>query len=233
MPDTLSTRTKVLIVIGVIAGAIFISGRMLDIFWLKMVTKPIPVLMMALYLFLLPQKGRFRWIIIVGLLFGALGDVLLEYSDETFLFGLIAFLLGHIFYIIAFLSDSRRPALGYAVFAYLYGVAIYGLLYQAGNLGEMALPVMIYILVITTMVWRAAARLGAPAANPKSVKAGLWGALLFLISDSLLAISLFVTPFFMSGTIVILTYWLGQLGITLAAVHALQSPVASESQQQS
>jgi len=222
MPEksALSTRTKVLIAIGVIAAAIFISGQMLDIFWLRMVAKPIPVLMMALYLLLLPGKRSFQWLVIVGLLFGLTGDILLEYSADTFLFGLIAFLLGHIFYIIAFLSDSRRPGLGYAVFAYLYGVAIYGLLYQAGNLGEMALPVMIYILVITTMVWRAAARLGAPAANPKSVKAGLWGALLFLISDSLLAISLFVTHFPMSGVIVILTYWLGQLGITLAARHS-------------
>lgn len=218
MPENnaLSTRTKILIAIGVIAAAIFISGRMMDIFWLKLVTKPIPVLMMALYLFLLPKKGRFRWLIIVGLLLGASGDILLEYSPHTFLFGLIVFLLGHIFYIIAFLSDCRRPALIAAVFVYLYGLAVYSVL-QVGNLGDMALPVMVYLLVITTMAWRAAARYLAPGVNQASAKAGVIGSALFVLSDTLLAISLFVAPFPLSGVIVIITYWLAQLGITLAA----------------
>ncbi len=227
MPESsaISTRTKVLIAIGVVAAAIFISGRMIDIFWLKMVTKPIPVLMMALYLFLLPHKNRFNWLIIVGLLFGATGDILLEYSSHTFLFGLIAFLLGHIFYIIAFVSDCRRPALGVAVFVYLYGLAVYSVL-QAGHLENMALPVMVYLLVITTMGWRAAARYQAPGVNHASAKSGMIGAALFLFSDTLLAISLFVAPFPLSGVIVIITYWLGQLGITAAAAYTLGSSSA-------
>lgn len=224
--NTPSTRTKVLIAIGVIAAAIFISGRMIDIFWLKMITKPIPVLMMALYLLLLPGKRSFQWLVIIGLLFGMTGDILLEYSPDTFLFGLIAFLLGHIFYIIAFLSDCRRPVLVVAVFAYLYGLAVYSVL-QAGHLGDMALPVMVYLLVITTMAWRAAARYEAPGVDHASAKAGVAGAVLFIISDTLLAISLFVAPFPLSGVIVIITYWLAQLGITLAAQRA-QPPAPQE-----
>ncbi|MEZ5972518.1 MAG: lysoplasmalogenase family protein, partial [Hyphomonadaceae bacterium] len=33
-----------------------------------------------------------------GLLFGALGDALLAWSPDTFLYGAIAFLIGHFFY---------------------------------------------------------------------------------------------------------------------------------------
>jgi uncharacterized membrane protein YhhN len=162
------------------------------------------------------NKRSFQWLVILGLLFGMGGDILLEYSPDTFLFGLISFLLGHILYIIAFLSDCRSPGWGYAIFVYLYGVAVYGFL-ETGNLGEMALPVLAYILVITTMVWRAAARYHAPGVNQESAKAGVLGSLLFLASDSLLAVTLFVYDIPYASIVVIITYWLGQLGITLAA----------------
>jgi len=213
-----SLRTKTLLTIGFIAAIAFILSDqdILALYWLRMVTKPIPVLLMAIYLLLLPGKGRFQWLIILGLIFGVLGDILLEYSPTTFIFGLIAFLLGHILYIIAFVLDCRRPGLGYAIFAYLYGVVLYSFL-DIGDMGEMALPVLLYVLVITTMVWRAAARYHAPDSNQDSAKAGFVGALLFLASDSLLAITLFIYHIPFAGVVVIIAYWLGQLGITMAA----------------
>jgi uncharacterized membrane protein YhhN len=216
MTGKLSTRTLVLLIIGLIAGIAFIVGEIIDLYWLRMVTKPIPVLLMAIYLLMQSNKRSFQWLVILGLLFGMGGDILLEYSPDTFLFGLISFLLGHILYIIAFLSDCRSPGWGYAIFVYLYGVAVYGFL-ETGNLGEMALPVLAYILVITTMVWRAAARYHAPGVNQESAKAGVLGSLLFLASDSLLAVTLFVYDIPYASIVVIITYWLGQLGITLAA----------------
>jgi uncharacterized membrane protein YhhN len=157
-----------------------------------------------------------------GLLFGAAGDFFLEYGDATFLFGLFAFLIGHLFYILAFLSDCRRPAWGIAIFAYLYGIGIFSFL-EMGSLGaggemrNMALPVVLYILVITTMLWRAAARFHAPGVNELSGKAGLIGSLFFVFSDTLLAVSLFVFNLPLASVVVIITYWLGQLGITAAA----------------
>ncbi len=216
MLANISTRTKLLFAIGLIAAIAFIVGDILDLYWLRMVTKPIPVLLMAIYLLMLPGKQGFQWLVILGLIFGLSGDILLEYSQSTFLFGLISFLIGHIFYIIAFLSDCRSPGWGYAIFIYLYGVALYGFL-ETGSLGDMALPVMLYVLVITTMVWRAAARYNAPGVNQESAKAGMIGALLFLASDSLLALTLFIFPIAYAGVVVIITYWLAQLGITVAA----------------
>ena len=218
MSANISTRTKVFLGVGLIAALAFIIGDqdILDIYWLRMIAKPIPVLLMAIYLLLLPGKHRFQWLVIIGLIFGMMGDILLEYSPETFIFGLVSFLAGHIFYIIAFTLDCRRPGLGYAIFVYLYGVALYSFL-EIGDMGDMALPVLLYVLVITTMVWRAAARYHAPGVNQESASAGVLGALLFLASDSLLALTLFIFPIPFAGVVVIITYWLGQLGITLAA----------------
>ncbi len=216
MSTQASSRTKILFVIGLIAAIAFIIGDIVDLYWLRMVAKPIPVLLMAIYLLSMPGKKRFQWLVIIGLALGMTGDILLEYSPATFLFGLIAFLLGHIFYIIAFTLDCRRSGLGYAVFVYLYGVALYGLL-ETGQLGDMALPILLYILVITTMVWRAAVRYHAPGVNDTSAKAGAIGAILFLASDSLLAIILFIYDIPYAGVLVIITYWLAQLSITLAA----------------
>ena len=216
MTIQLSTRTKVLIILGLLTALAFLTGRLLNLEALRLITKPLPVVVMAFYLLLLPDKNRFQWLVIGGLLFGAVGDILLEYAPETFLFGLIAFLIGHLLYIAAFTSDCCRPAWGIAIFVYLFGIVMYSFL-EMGDMGEMALPVLIYLLVITTMVWRAFARFHAPGIPETSAKAAIIGALLFLVSDSLLAITLFVYALPLASFIVIITYWLGQLGITLAA----------------
>ncbi len=226
MSQQLSLRTKILLVLGLLAAAAFIAGRILNVAELRLIAKPLPVIFMALYLLLLPDKNRFQWLVIGGLLFGAVGDIFLEYAPETFLFGLIAFLIGHLLYIAAFTSDCRRPAWGIAIFAYLFGIVMYSFL-EMGDMGEMALPVLIYILVITTMVWRAFARFHAPGIPETSGKAAVVGALFFLASDSLLAITLFIYELPLASFIVIITYWLGQLGITLAAKMTQSSSMAS------
>jgi alkenylglycerophosphocholine/alkenylglycerophosphoethanolamine hydrolase len=214
----MTTRAKILALVALAAALLFlVAGRLDDAYWLRMVTKPIPVLMMALWVSGLQIKGRYQLAIIVGLLLSALGDILLEYSEATFLPGLIAFLLGHVAYIVAFLQDTRKLHPFYGAAAYAYGFFAAVFLMTTGELGGMIGPVYLYILVITTMVWRAAARLDAPGVGRFSVLAGLIGAILFATSDSILAFRLFGTPIQLGGAAVMVTYWLGQLGIALSA----------------
>jgi uncharacterized membrane protein YhhN len=57
-------------------------------------------------------------------------------------------------------------------------------------------------------------------------KAGWWmlvGALLFVISDSLLAIDKFYQPLPFAGVLIILTYGLAQLFITTGAISYIQT----------
>lgn len=213
-----STRTIVLIVIGVIAAVLYIAaGRMGDAYLLGMVTKPIPVLCLALWVSLLPRRGRYQLAVAMGLLLCALGDILLEASDATFLFGLIAFLLGHVAYIVAFTRDSRRLFPLGALLAFGYGVLVYAYLTTAGDLGALAIPVLLYMLVICAMLWRASARVGVTEIVRASALAGLAGALFFTASDTVLSLRMFDTPIDLGGVVVILTYWIGQTLIAFSA----------------
>lgn len=224
-PRRISPRTIVLIAIGVIAAVAYIvAGQMAgDSYWLRMVAKPIPVLCLALWVSFLPRRGRYQLAIAAGLLLCALGDILLEAGDATFLFGLIAFLLGHVAYIVAFTRDSRRLFPLGAALAFGYGVLVYAYLTTAGNLGAMAVPVLIYMLVICAMLWRAAARPGVPEIVRASVWAGLAGALFFTASDTILSLRMFETPVQLGGVAVILTYWIGQTLIAFSARDASPS----------
>lgn len=216
--STLSTRSKVLLALGLIAAVIFlISGQIENNAMLRLISKPIPVLLMALWVSGLQVKGRYQLAIIIGLLLSALGDLLLEMSEAAFLLGLIAFLLGHVAYIVAFLQDTRKLLPYYGAAAYAYGLFAMFFLLSTGDLGGMLIPVQMYILVITTMLWRAACRREVHTLPRFSVWAGLAGALLFVVSDSILAFKLFGTPIQLGGVAVMLTYWPGQLGIALSA----------------
>jgi uncharacterized membrane protein YhhN len=210
-PASLSNRTKVIVAVGLATGILFLVS---DNMWVETVTKPIPVLCMALWLALQPGKERYQWAVIAGLLLSATADVVLSLH---FVAGITVFLLAHIAYIIAFLQDSHKPFLWRAVLAFGYGILVYIYLMTAGDLGALAIPVLLYAVVITTMLWRAAARVGVPEISERSGWSGFLGAAFFVLSDTLLIIKMVVGPIPFEGFIIMLTYWLGQLGITLSA----------------
>ena len=210
-------RSIILFAVGFVAAIVFMTTGKEENFWLHLISKPIPVLAMALWLGLLPGKGRYQWAVIAGLLLSATGDLLLSWSDETFLLGLIAFLLGHVAYIFAFLRDSRGLYPIRGLLAYAYGALAYGYLYTAGDLGDMTIPVLAYMIVICTMLWRASCRVGVPGIYERSAWLGLAGAAFFTLSDTLLALGMFAGQRPLGPHAVIITYWMGQLGITLSA----------------
>lgn len=216
-PRRISTQTWILASVGMVAALLFLAGVAADLRWLRLAVKPIPVLCMALWVALMPDKGRYQVAVLIGLLLGAAGDVLLELGESTFIFGLVAFLLGHLAYIIAFLQDSRKLYLGRAAAAYLFGVVVYIILLRAGQLGDLAVPVALYVVVICTMLWRGASRWGQPGVSAASARAGLIGSVLFVISDTILALNIFVAPIPLGRFLNISTYWLGQLGIAVSA----------------
>jgi uncharacterized membrane protein YhhN len=211
-PAAMSNRTKVILAVGLATGILFLVS---DNSWVETVTKPIPVLCMALWLWLQPGKERIQWAVIAGLLLSATADVVISLH---FVAGVAVFLLAHIAYIIAFLQDSRKPFLWRAVFAFGYGLLVYVYLMTAGDLGALAIPVLLYAVVITAMLWRASARVGVPEISERSGWSGFLGAAFFVLSDTLLIIKMVVGPIPFEDFIIMLTYWLGQLGITLSAV---------------
>ncbi|GHG70563.1 lysoplasmalogenase [Comamonas sp. JC664] len=181
----------------------------------RVVTKALPMLCLLAWQW--PPEGRYgRWIF-SGLALSLLGDVLLDMGPGLFLPGLGAFLLAHVSYAVAYVSATRRPCWGRAL---PFGLLAVGASVLLGPyLGDMTLPVIAYVLVICTMTWRASAMLGSAALGRRAQTFALVGALMFAVSDGVLAIRLFVSPLPGSNYAVMLLYWSAQLCIA-ASVHA-------------
>lgn len=202
------------LILALMGAVTFIYGVSVHADLLCLLVKPLPVLALLGWLHDAPP-GEYRSWIIIGLLFSLLGDVLLAWPGDLFVFGLGAFLLAHLAYLKAYLSDCRRPALLALLVAVVIGGALLGILISHG-LGPLLIPVIIYALAISAMLWRALARFGSAVPKRSALLAGV-GALTFAFSDSLIGISRFVVAFEAAPYLIIISYWLGQWGIAASA----------------
>ena len=140
-------------------------------------------------------------LIVVGLVASLAGDWLLIDQDErpfNFVYGLVAFLIGHVCYIAAFafardlLGVPANPARDIAIAALLLMLGGVMYVYLRPSLGNYTQPVLLYITVISLMVHQATigVELGRGVTTQGALAAG--GALLFYASDFMLAINKFV-----------------------------------------
>ncbi len=222
-------------IVGLAGAVAFLIGLSGDHTLVRLLAKPVPVLAMTVLAMTVlamtamtaaaASRQAYGRLIAAGLLACALGDVLLELGDHTFLAGVGAFLVGHLFYTAAFLLHTRAARPWLALPMVIWGASL--LLFLRPGLAEhgMTLPVAVYAAVICTMLWRAAARWQPGSPIDPGVLAALIGALLFVASDSLIALNRFhfggahAAPSAMRYWIIML-YWLGQLGITASVLHA-------------
>jgi uncharacterized membrane protein YhhN len=157
----------------------------------------------------------YAFALIAGLICSLAGDVFLMLPSDRFVPGLISFLIAHLFYIAAFTYGRRiRPALSFLIPFVLYGIFIYLIL--SPYLGDMKLPVAVYIVVILVMAWRAWERWSFT--GEKAAMLAFIGAVLFIISDSILAINRFREPFVLGRALNLSTYFAAQWLIALSIV---------------
>ncbi|HEY7922070.1 MAG: lysoplasmalogenase [Burkholderiales bacterium] len=210
MASSSPARGRILAGFGIAAALLFFVGWQLDLPWLRLLAKPLPALVLAGWVVRRNDRALGR-LVSMGLVVSALGDALLEAG--RFLPGLVAFLGAHVAYVAAFLSDERRPRLlRLAPFA-AWTASIFPLLRP--GLGELSVPVAVYVGVITIMMWRAAARVGSPATP--AARLGIAGAIAFGASDTLIALDRFAQPIPGVQLPILVLYWLGQWGIAASA----------------
>ncbi len=162
-----------------------------------------------------------RNLLIMALSFSALGDLLLDVKKlgplgpvQLFLFGLIAFLVAHLFYVAMFVKERSATTSVVRKIACVAAliVALISLSVLWRGLAEMRIPVLAYSAVLTAMVITAQqSRFGRLVAI---------GSLFFMASDTMLAMSIFGHPFAGSRILVWITYYAAQLMITVGVISA-------------
>jgi uncharacterized membrane protein YhhN len=160
-----------------------------------------------------PVSSFYKAVILIALLFSMAGDIFLMLPTDRFVQGLVSFLIAHLFYIVAFAGESDYTVLAWTAIPLLVvGGVMLWLLWP--TLGEMKPPVMVYMLVILAMGWQAINRWLETDQTGSGLAA--FGALLFIASDSLLALNRFRKPFRASRLLVLSTYFSAQWLIALS-----------------
>jgi uncharacterized membrane protein YhhN len=167
-------------------------------------------------------QGPMLWFV-AGILFSLAGDVFLMLPRESFIAGLVAFLLAHVCYLIGFSVYGlffNLALVFLALVILLTAIQLYkriseGLRSRARS--DLQIPVLVYSVVISLMLFSALATLVRPNWRFSAAAIASAGALLFYISDVLLAWNRFVSPLPGGRVISMPAYHLGQLGIILGA----------------
>lgn len=176
--------TQLVLILGVLAAHAYFPRTSAAPSWSRSAIKTAPLLLFSLSAYL-GDAGPY---LVAGLFLSALGDFgLSRDGDAPFLYGLAAFALAHLLYILHFLNLSGVPFYDAFVSAPIPALILVALmvsteLWLATHTGHLQWPVRIYVVIIGCM---GLAALAVPFG---------WtviGAALFIISDVILAINLF------------------------------------------
>lgn len=184
-----------------------------------------PVLLPILLLTVAVSKSfPTKKILLIALTFSWIGDIILLFAGKGeiyFIFGLVAFLLSHIVYIILFSKQENTRNNDNKVTFWLGIIAILAYFFIMidtlfPKLGDLKIPVIVYAVVITTMLFfafKGHLKWGTPANNYIFI-----GAIVFVSSDSILAFNKFYAPITHSSFYIMLTYCLAQYLIVLGVL---------------
>lgn len=196
----MTTPEKSLFYVALAFAVIYVASPIVGPLPGGFAVKAVPALALS-FLIVIAVGGIAGKLLFVALLFCAAGDVALALEGEQFfVIGLAFFLIAQLFFIATFSRELRRRKSRLPVVAVLVVYAAVMALALKPSLGELMIPVFAYIGVITTMGVFAALR----AAESRVV---LYGALSFIISDSLIAINEFAASIPASSYMIMATYY--------------------------
>jgi len=202
-------------------GIAFIALETIGIEWISIAVKSliIPLLIWLYLRFVRGHWNRFHSMIIIALIFSWIGDITLQltqFQESFFLVGLGSFLITQLIYMVAFFITPGKNTLFFRKIYLLIPVALYGwgiLWLLSAGLGDMKLPVTVYTVVILSMLLAAVNR--EKKVNRQSFLLVLAGAILFVLSDSMIAINKFSQPFELARIAILSSYFTAQYLIAL------------------
>lgn len=185
---------------------------------LEYVAKPAVIVVLMIWVTLATGlQGHMIWFGI-GLLFALLGDILLMVPGERlFIPGLVAFFVTHVCYILGF-QEQLLHLNGWS-FVLLFFILLNGIrllrriagAMRARGQDSLVNPVILYGLVISLMLYAAMSTIFDPAWTTGASFFVSVGALLFWISDLMMAWNKFVSPAENRRVPSIVAYQLGQI----------------------
>ena len=214
---------RLLPLVGAFAALLAIASApwALDRAWLNFAFKPLATLCVIAWAALgRSDDGLVKRWIVIGLAFSLAGDIALLWPVQGFLAGLVAFLLGHLSYLVALTRRVKflasPPAFG--AWAIVAASVLAGL--WAGVPPELRAPVLVYVCALGAMAAQATTVWLARRAQPDAARWRLVaiGGALFVLSDAILATDKFVGGIPMPTLWNLSIYWLGQWFIACAAV---------------
>ena len=186
-----------------------------------------PAVMVSLFLWLYTTtglRGSTFWFGL-GILLSLAGDILLMISlDRLFLPGLVAFLLAHISYILGFRAELVIASVWSLILLLFIAVNVSRLLrrivvaMRAKGENKLILPVIVYGTGISVMLYAAMSTTSNLAWTPLAAFLVSAGALLFMVSDVILAWMKFVAPVKNGRVWNMALYHLGQLGLIAGVI---------------
>ena len=188
----------------------YIVIRGISPFDLDWIIKSIPIfLLMALCQQSLTGNTRKTMLLALG--FSVTGDILLSLNGY-FIFGLGSFLIAQLIYAGFFFTQFKYSKRGLA-----WALVIISLLITAGYFilpksGDLSFVVVLYMVAISSMA------IGAGFRQSNQFLLIAMGALIFISSDTLIAINKFVYEFSAAGVLIMTTYYLAQLMITFGVI---------------
>jgi uncharacterized membrane protein YhhN len=203
-----------------------LTSQIFDLATVHLISKPLLLISLLVYYVYAAKQDALSKTVVFSLAFFWLGDVLLMFEAEGelyFILGLLAFLVAYLFYMFAYkqhrYEDDTKALIGVQRFRFSFPIVLAGtglitVLYS--HLGNLKIPVIVYALVLVIMVLNALFRFGRTSA--KSFSLVFLGAILFMISDSLIAITKYLQPIAYSGFWIMLSYLAAQYLIVIGLV---------------
>jgi uncharacterized membrane protein YhhN len=217
----------IFLVLFFILSIIEIFGEYKDNYKIIYVFKPLLMPMLILfYIFgVIEATGavtNVNWLIIVALLGGMAGDtfLMLKNEEKWFLYGMVAFLINQIFYILSFFLSITNYATFNPWVLFLLGPTILILLFTVPRFlnksGDMKIPVLVYMVAILLMHIAALIRLST---NQGLASILIFiGSISFIFSDSCIAVNKWAEEFTNARLIIMTTYLMAQFYITLGVL---------------
>ncbi|MFD2543022.1 lysoplasmalogenase [Lacinutrix gracilariae] len=210
-------KKSILLILIIISVLCTIVSSYINNSVMHYVFKPLSTILVILLPVLYAKNGLkpYKNMLLIGLVFCLIGDVFLMF-DAYFVLGLASFLIGHVFFIYAFTTINGFSTKWKTLIPLLI-ISGFVFLFLKDHLGNLLIPVILYITCIVLMAWQA-------------LNVYIWkkeygfllitiGAFLFLVSDSVLAINKFVTNFTIAQFLISSTYWSAITLIALSTIY--------------